>query len=163
MNQAHIHLVITHLPIFGTILGAFVLAFGILSKSAQTQISAFLLFVISGIGAGIAYLTGEGAEEVVENVQGISENVIEQHEAFAIVSLVAIILLSILSLISIFFVKSSRLSNVHPISKISLLASLVCFGLIARTGYLGGKIRHTETSNASAYIGVEQGGEEDDD
>ena len=32
MNQTHIHLLITHLPIFGSILGGFVLAYGLWTK-----------------------------------------------------------------------------------------------------------------------------------
>ena len=65
MSQAHIHLIITHLPIFGALLGTLVLIHGIWSKSIQTKIAAFNLFIISAIGAGIAYATGEGAEEAV--------------------------------------------------------------------------------------------------
>jgi hypothetical protein len=67
MSDAHIHLVITHLPIFGSILGALVLGYGFLSKSDSTKIASYFLFIISAIGAGIAYITGEGAEEAVEN------------------------------------------------------------------------------------------------
>ena len=91
MNQTHIHLLITHLPIFGSIFGGIVLAHGLWTKSDQTKIAAYNLFIISAIGAGIAYLTGEAAEETVENIQGITENIIEQHEDFAIFLLVSLI------------------------------------------------------------------------
>lgn len=61
MNPTHIHLMITHLPIFGSILGALVLAYGIYVKSEQTKSAAYYLFIIAAIGAGIAYATGESA------------------------------------------------------------------------------------------------------
>ena len=84
MDQTHLHLLITHLPIFGSILGALVLVHGLWTKSNQTKIAAFNLFIISSIGAGIAYLTGEGAEESVENLPGVVEATIKQHEEFAL-------------------------------------------------------------------------------
>ncbi len=56
MNQTHIHLLITHLPIFGSILGAIVLAQGIWTKTEQTKVAAYYLFILAAIGAGIAYL-----------------------------------------------------------------------------------------------------------
>jgi hypothetical protein len=83
MNQTHIHLLITHLPIFGSILGGLVLAHGIWTKSNQTKMAAYHVLIISSIGAVIAYLTGEGAEETVEKIQGVSEKIIDQHGDFA--------------------------------------------------------------------------------
>jgi hypothetical protein len=62
MNQTHVHLLITHLPILGSFLGALVLVYGLFSGSYSTKIAAYLLLIISSAGAGIAYLTGEGAE-----------------------------------------------------------------------------------------------------
>jgi hypothetical protein len=84
MNQTHLHLLITHLPIFGSILGVIVLAYGLWTKSNDTKIASYLLFMISSIGAGIAYLTGEAAEETVEHIQGIVESNIKTHEEFAL-------------------------------------------------------------------------------
>jgi uncharacterized membrane protein len=162
MNQAHIHLLVTHLPIFGSILGAFVLAYGLWAKSNETKIAAYGLFVISAIGAGISYLTGEGAEEVVEDIQGVAQTAIEQHEASALFALVSLIVLGVASLAGLFLAlrKSSLTRTVAPII---LLISLISFGFVARTGYLGGQIRHTETGNTAASA-QEQGeeGEGDD-
>jgi len=146
MNQAHIHLLITHRPIFGSLFGGLVLAHGLWTKSNQTKIAACNLFIISSIGAGIAYLTGEAAEETVENIQGVIESTIKQHEDFALISLIALIALGVVALIGLFLtLKKSPLTRTVAI--ITFLLSLVSFGLIARTGYLGGQIRHTEISS----------------
>ena len=72
-----------------------VLGYGIWSKSNQTKIAAYFLFIISAIGAGIAYLTGEGAEEAVEKMQGVSENMIKLHEDSAMYALVSLIVLGV--------------------------------------------------------------------
>ena len=160
MSQVHLHLLITHLPIFGSILGAFVLAYAVWSKSDHTKIAAYLLFIISAIGTGIAYLTGEGAEEAVENIPGVSENIIGQHEDFAMYALVSLIVLGISSLVAI-YVTYKKSSFTNTASMLTLFISLISFALIARTGYLGGQIRHTETTTGvTAPVG---GGESEKD
>lgn len=164
MDQTHLHLLITHLPIFGSLLGVFVLVFGMWRKSDTTILASYFLFIISTIGAVIAYLTGEGAEETVENIQGVSESVIEQHADFAQFALIGLIILGVVSLISaVTLYKKSSLSKM--LSMVTLFLSLVSFVLVARTGYLGGQIRHTEIAAGVTQNAVEQtgGGEEGDD
>ena len=80
MSQTHLHLLITHLPIFGSVLGGLVLAHGLWTRSSQTKIAAYNLLILSAIGAVIAYMTGEAAEETIENIQGVATNMIEEHE-----------------------------------------------------------------------------------
>ena len=161
MNQTHIHLIITHLPIFGSILGGLVLAHGLWTKSNQTKIAAYNLFIISSIGAGIAYLTGEGAEESVEDLQGVIEATIKTHEEFALFALISLIILGLASIVGLFLtLKKSPMTKAMAV--LVLFISLISFGLVARTGYLGGQIRHTEITNGEANPtgGLEK---EDDD
>ncbi len=146
MNQTHIHLLITHLPIFGSILGAIVLAQGIWTKTEQTKVAAYSLFILAAIGAGIAYLTGEAAAETVESIQGVLEASIEEHEEFALFALISLIALGVAAIGGLYltFIKSSLSGTA---ASVILVVSLVSFGLVARTGYLGGQIRHTEVTN----------------
>ena len=102
MNQTHIHLLITHLPIFGSLLGSLVLGYAMWKKSDTTIYVAYYMLIISALSAGIAYITGEGAEETVENIQGVSENVIEQHSDFAAYALIGLIVVGILSLLGVY-------------------------------------------------------------
>ncbi|MBK6629271.1 MAG: hypothetical protein IPJ87_03925 [Flavobacteriales bacterium] len=162
MNQTHIHLLITHLPIFGSILGGLVLAHGLWTKSNQTKIAAYNIFIISAIGAGIAYLTGEAAEETVENIQGIAKDMIDEHEDFAVFALVSLIILGVSSIGGLFLtLRKSALTRMTAI--VILFISLISFGLIARTGYLGGQIRHTEINNLNTATQGQGGESEDDD
>ena len=162
MSQVHLHLLITHLPVFGSLLGAFVLGYGLWSKSNQTKIAAYYLLVISAIGAGIAYLTGEGAEEAVEEIQGVSENMIKLHEDAAIYALVSLVILGVFSIFGLLVTyKKSTLIKTAAIS--TLLISLISFGLVARTGYLGGQIRHTEISTGAVQNTGGEGTKEKDD
>jgi len=148
MDQTHIHLVITHLPIFSSILGGLVLSYGLWTKSNTTNIAAYGLFIISSIGAGIAYLTGEATEESVENLSDVFEATIERHEEFALIALISLILLGVASILGI-FLTLKKPPRARRIAFVILLISLVCFGLVARTGYLGGQIRHSEITNGT--------------
>ena len=160
MDQTHLHLLINHLPIFGSILGALVLAYGLLTKTLQTTIAAYLVLIISSIGAFIANQTGEAAEETVENMQGISENLIKEHEESAEIALIAMIILAILSLIAL-FVAYKKSSYSYSLGWFTLIVALVAFGIIARTGYLGGQIRHSEIrSNTTTHQKATDKGEE---
>ena len=148
MYEAHIHLLINHLPIFGSILGAFVLIHGLWTKSNSTKSASYNIFIISSIGAGIAYATGEGAEESVENIQSVLDSTIEQHEEFALFALIALIILGVVSILGLFFtIKKLPLANAFSI--FILFISLISFGLVARTGFLGGQIRHTELNSTN--------------
>lgn len=160
MDQTHIHLIITHLPIFGSMLGGFVLIHGIWTKNNMTLIAAYNVLIVSALGAGIAYGTGEGAEETMEHIKGISKNLIEEHSDSALISLIALIIVGLISLIGLFFtLRSSHFTR--PFALITLFLSLVAFGIIARTGYLGGQIRHTEIGINTSIL-KDTGGKDND-
>ena len=161
MTETHLHVLITHLPIFGSILGALVLTYGLLTKSDHTKIAAYGLLIISSIGAGISYLTGEGAEETAEKIQGVAKEMIDQHEGFAVFALTALIISGAVSFFGLFMtLRKSSLTK--SVALITLFISLTGFVLVARTGYLGGQIRHTEI-NANPVLQDQSGKNEEKD
>ena len=151
MNTAHIHLLITHLPIIGAFIGLLILLFAYLKKDANVKTAAYLVFVVCAIGACIAYATGEGAEEVVENLPGVVEAAIETHEDAAMYSLISMIALGVMSIIGIMQIRWN-ISKLNFIHSLIVFLSLFSMASIAYTGNLGGKIRHTEITNASAAL-----------
>ena len=143
MNLAHLHLLITHLPIYGSLLGIIVLVYGIVSRSVQTRQAAYLVLLLSSVGAIIAFSTGESAEETVEHITGINKQLIETHENAAKITLTAMILTGISSLLGL-FVSNKKNRYAKIILSIALIISSIGFISAAYTGYLGGQIRHTE-------------------
>lgn len=143
MNQTHLHLLITHLPIFGSILGALVLAHALWTSSNSTKIAAYYVLIISALGAGIAYLTGEAAEESIEHLPGVFEATIKTHEEFALYALISLITLGVVACIGLWTV-FSKSNYIRSTAVAILILAGISFGLVARTGYLGGQIRHTE-------------------
>ena len=142
MDPVHVHLVINHLPIVGSILGAIVLVYGLLARSIAAQNAAYLLFLLAALGGTVAYLTGEPSEEAIEHLPGISRELIEAHEDSAKIAFIATIVLAFTSLAGIGanlrFTRYQR-----TISYINVLMALISFGLLAYTGFQGGKIRHS--------------------
>ena len=162
MNQAHLHLLINHLPVFGSILGAIVLGYGLKTRSENTLRAAFFVLVISSIGGVVAYLTGEPAEHAVKPVQGISKPMIEEHEDAAIFALWTMVITGVLSLAGIYLSYQAS-AKTRTVSIITLIVALFSFSVVARTAYLGGLIRHTEVTSQAAAVQDQAGGEEDDD
>ena len=91
-------MLITHLPIFGALLGALVLAFGLWNTSSTTITAAYGVLVLAAIGAGVAYLTGEGAAQTVEHLPGVLESRIKRHEDFAVYALASLLTLGVVAL-----------------------------------------------------------------
>ncbi|MET4081975.1 putative membrane protein [Pedobacter sp. UYP30] len=160
MDQLHVHLIINHLPIIGTLLAILVLVYAILVKSVQTEIAAYGLFILCALGAVVAYLTGEGAEDGVEKIQGITKHVIERHEDFSVYALTALIILGVLSIVGV-IAAVIKFKFSKTLSSFILIISIIAFGLAAWTGYLGGQIRHTELN--SPIIATEIHGQEKHD
>lgn len=152
MDLAHLHLLINHLPIFGSIIGALVMIQAISTKSESTNRAALGVYIISAVGAVIAYLTGEPAADKVEGLQGISKAAIEAHEEFAEIALIGMIILGVCS-IGGFILIIRKSPYVKQASIAILVVSLISFGLVARTGYMGGEIRHSDVMNTQPVKG----------
>jgi len=87
------------------------------------------------------YLTGEPAEELVENLPGISETVMETHEEIA---LVATVVVGAFALVALYGLFAFRHGVSMGFTKLLLVLSLLPLATMAYTAYLGGQIRHSE-------------------
>lgn len=153
MTAAHIHLLLTHIPVLGTLFGLLVLAYGRFRPSVETIRIGLGLFVLSGLAAVAVYLTGEGAEEIVEHMAGVSHDIIEQHEEAAFVALLASGFLGIVSAAGL--LASRRLTLATWFANSVLVLAIVITGIMAWTANLGGQINHPEIRPDGASIGTE--------
>ena len=83
MNDAHLHLIVNHFPIVGTAIGLLVLIVGYLIKNQQVKATSLGIFIFSALAAIAANYTGDGAEEIVEKIPGITKSIIHDHEEYA--------------------------------------------------------------------------------
>ncbi len=147
MNGAHLHLLVNHLPVLGVLFGAALLVAGLWRRSATLIRAGLVTFVAAGIGAGLAYLTGEPAEEVVERAAGVSEAALELHEETAVYALAGGVGLGLLSLAGLVLTRRAA----QPMSRLGwgmLLLALAVGGITAWTANTGGRIRHPEVGGA---------------
>lgn len=144
-NAAHLHLLINHIPIFLPLLGLIVLIVGIIFKSEIIKRVSLAMFIFSGIFAFIAFSTGEGAEEIAEELKR-SHDLIHEHEeaaeTFALLSYV----LAVFSIVAFWFNWKK-----HPFKDLSmyivLLISIAVIYLSYPAGQTGGEITHPEVGN----------------
>lgn len=161
MNQAHLHLLLNHLPVTGTLFGVIILLGGYIFRHVVIRRTALVVFVLSALFAVPAYLTGEGAEEVIEGLAGISESVIEPHEDLASVYLWVVGALGVLSLITLYLdTKKMKISSFMYF--VVLLFSMISVGVSARLANTGGEIRHPEIRN-EAQANIQKGVDQDED
>lgn len=143
MNDAHVHMVVNHFPIIGTILGLGILIAGNILKNNTVKSTAYSLFIVAAIFAAISMGTGEGAEELVEDMPTIGKQIIHEHEEMAEKLALVLYVLGAISIVGLYF-------NYKKHSKaqvVAIGALVVAFGavfLAQQTGTTGGEIRHTE-------------------
>ena len=157
MSPAHVHLLLNHAPLFG-LLGALLLLLGGLIWKSRDVLRAGLLVAMATSLIGIpAYLTGEGAEEVIENVRGISHDAIEAHEDAALGVLVLTELAGVLALAGLLMGRTSD-TQLRRGALLTAVVATVGFGWAAYVNNLGGQIRHTEISGGQQAT-TQQAGE----
>jgi hypothetical protein len=112
-----------------------------------------------------SFESGEGAEEIVEHLPGVSENLIEKHEELAEQFMLFVWVLLPLIVLSFYadWKQKAFLKYVH-----FLIAIVSFFALIfaKQVGTTGGEIRHTEIRKDTTYISpkdVKDLNEEDED
>lgn len=143
MSWGYLHLALNHVPVIGTFLGLLLLLVAFFRKSEELKKVTLGLLVLIALVTIPVYLTGEPAEEMIENIPGTSEAIVERHENAALFSLIAVEVAGITALAGLLiFVRNKRLGNLLAI--VTLAFSMIGGGLLAWTANLGGQIRHTE-------------------
>ncbi|MCL8008343.1 hypothetical protein M8845_13005 [Gelidibacter japonicus] len=163
MNDVHFHLVVTHLPIVGVLIGFLVLLTGYFTKSPQVKTTALGIFIFSALSAIAAFYTGEAAEDIVENLQGISETLIHTHEEQAELFYIMMLILGGASLVTMFIqYKKSTFAKYGFI--VVLLLSVSSIVMSKFVGTSGGEIIHAEIRNdANNLIQLDSHNDSNDD
>jgi uncharacterized membrane protein len=143
MNDAHLHMIVNHFPIIGTIFGLGILISGLLLKNNSVKNTAYVLFIFAAIFGAFSMGTGEGAEELVEDMPTVGKQIIHEHEEMAEKFAIILYALGLVSLVGI-------VSNIKNYSKAKLVSWLaVVIAVVAvffakEVGTSGGEVRHTE-------------------
>jgi hypothetical protein len=143
MNPAHLHLMLNHLPIIGTPFVLAVLAWGVLRGSREIiRLAAAGAVIVAALTYPV-FLTGEPAEERVENSTWFQERLVHQHEERAEVALIAMIVTG-LAAGALLWVSRGGRAVPKAASGITLAGLAVSAALFGWTALAGGHIRHDE-------------------
>ncbi len=143
MNDAHLHLLVNHFPIIGTIFGLGILIAGIVFKNNTVKNVSYIIFIVAAIFAFIGMSTGEGAEELVEDMPDIGKQIIHEHEELAEKLALVLYILGAASLLGI-YANFKNHSKAKLVSFLVLVIAIVGVVLAKSVGTSGGEIRHTE-------------------
>ncbi len=148
MNAAQIHLALNHAPLFLSIIGGGILILGMIKKNESFKTISLYMLIAAALFTAPVFLTGEGTEELVEQLPGINVGAIEEHEEMAKISMIIIAVTGVVALIGLLARKNTAVARMVLFAAVVL--SLASFGTMAQTAHLGGLIRHTELQNGVA-------------
>jgi|NOAtaT_5_FD_contig_31_7184605_length_2469_multi_7_in_0_out_0_2 uncharacterized membrane protein len=156
MDGLQLHLLTNHLPIVGTFAALLVVLVGMLRRSDAAISTGLIVYAVMALMAVPAYLSGEEAEERVEQISGINEGAIHEHEEMAEVTLWLTVISGLLALGAVI----THHRNMKISSKIALafvIIAIAAFAQAALTGHEGGKIRRPDLGGAvPAASGTEE-------
>lgn len=143
MNEAHFHLLVNHIPIIGVVIGILILIAGFILKINVVKRTALGVFIFSAMFAIPAFLSGEGAEEFIEKLPGVSETYIGAHEEIAEIFIWIIATLGVLSLLTFLseYFKTKYSKLLYLLTAIMAIVTII---VAKQVGTTGGEIRHIE-------------------
>ncbi len=153
MNPAHLHLLINHAPLFALLIGLAILVTALARHNEELRRAGLVLLVLGGVGAVPAFLSGEPAEDAIEDLPGVSEKLIERHEEAADFALWGAGLAGLAALGAL-LLQGRRPVAARRLTGASVGLSLIALGVMARTANLGGQIRHPEIRGEATGSGA---------
>ena len=148
MNLAHVHLILNHIPLIGMGFVILLLIVAFLLRSNQFINVALVFVILLSLWAIPVYLTGEPAEEMVEDLPGVSHALIEEHEEVAEIAFIFTEITGALALIALIVRRYSDKSG-RWITILTIIALIISGGVMTWTANLGGKIRHSEIRSST--------------
>jgi len=152
MNSAQLHLFFSHFPIVGLAFAVLVTLYAVFNKTPALARLSLWFYVVLGVFALLAYLTGDDAGKIVQTYPGITEDVIEPHENMALFFFIGLMITSVLALTGLYMSKTKE--TVLKRFTVILLIGGILLGILAGiTGSTGGAIRHPEIKQGTYLKG----------
>ena len=145
MNLAHVHLVLNHFPIVGTIIGFALFLSSVAGKNEDLQRASLIVLAAVSLLALPTFFSGVGAQAAIGRDSAVSSDLIERHEGAAMLALLFMGITGSLALAELWRRQRNKRGkrwswNLTAI----LLSSALTVGLMTRVGTTGGDIRHPE-------------------
>src|SRR5437879_5829913 len=148
MNLAHLHLLLNHFPIIGTLIGLGLFAASFIGKNDDLKRASLIVLAVVALLALPAFFSGVGAQAAIRKDAGVSAALIDRHEGAAMLALLFMEITGALALAALWQRNSGGKRWSWNLNAI-LLFSIATAGLMTRVGTTGGDIRHPEIRVAS--------------
>lgn len=142
MSATHLHLLINHLPLFGSAIAIVLLAWALRARSRDLTRAGLILTVVCGVGGFIAKQSGHEAEEQVESLPWASKELIHEHEEAADWAWVLLVAGGAAAAVALFRMRGGQAARMETGVVLGLVT--VAFLATVKTALEGGKIRHEE-------------------
>jgi uncharacterized membrane protein len=147
MDFVHIHLLLNHFPVIGSIIGLGLLMLSFLGKNDDLRRASLIVFAVVALIAIPAFASGKGAQLMLQKKPEISDAFVQRHEGAAMLALWFLEATGALALAGLWqFHHQARMARWNLPAL--LIFSLLTVGLMVRTGNTGGEISHTETRSS---------------
>jgi hypothetical protein len=143
MSAAHVHLLLNHVPVLGTLFASLGLLLGVVRKSDEVARASLLGLALVALVTVPAYLSGEGAKQAVRPLAGVSTLVMGDHEAAALPAMLVVEGVGALSLAGLVVGRGQRRMPRWLLLTV-IVGSALAFALSARAAALGGQVHHPE-------------------
>ena len=143
MNLAHVHLLLNHFPIIGTIIGLTLLLISLVGKNTDLRRASLIVFAIIALLTIPTFFSGIGGQGALKGEPGVTVPLIERHEGAAILALFLMEVTGAFALVGLWRLRKSPALSRWNLGVI-LVLSLLTVGEMARVGTTGGEIRHSE-------------------
>jgi hypothetical protein len=140
----YIHVMLNHLPIYGTMLGAVALVISLILRSRPAQITALILTLIAGASAYPVLVTGQRAYKIVRSVaDDAGADALDEHMDRAEKTIGAFYFLAVLALAGLLVPIKWPKAGL-PLAAVTLAVSVICSGIAVYIAQAGGQVRHAE-------------------
>jgi uncharacterized membrane protein len=147
MNLPHVHLLLNHFPIIGTIIALGLFLFALIGKSDDLKRASLVVFAGIALLSIPTYMSGNGAEETLRKLPGVSKNAIAAHNNAALVSVVLMELTGMFAWLGLWQFRRFLHARRWTLATVVLLSVATVY-FMSVTGSTGGEIRHTEILTA---------------
>lgn len=141
-SGAHLHLLVNHAPIFGSLVALALLVVSYFTAADVLRRTAFAVLIGTALAGVTADLSGDPAEDAIRGFPGVRRELIHDHEEMADKAYLLAGVAGVLALGSL--VRWRRRPVPGSATLVMLVGTAVVSGAMIYTGLLGGRVRHTE-------------------
>jgi uncharacterized membrane protein len=144
---------LNHFPTIGFLIGGGLFLVSLFMKGNDLKLSSLVVLLGIALISIPTYMSGNGAQDVIKAMPGLSKTLIEAHEGAALVGMVFMLLTGAFAWLALW--QFRRLARI-PKWNLTLIVVLtvMTFALMTRASNLGGEIRHEEIRESQGAVAV---------